>query len=324
MKRFFLRVVASLLVPAIVLADPAWASVMIRGSAPILTSLIFQAQAINPPEDVGYTGDHGAVVYREEAGQLVRKRSRRWFMKAVAGTAAATAIAASTPVQALAQTIKQTLEPIHVPTEAAVPNAENNTHYWFQDPLEEKPIQTVNDVIEFVLRRHLGLARGMEQLQKRRRETRLPLLPRSTFNVHTDLNHPGPEAAYGTSHLQTGIRDLLAYPIEHWENSPNRIDSASGSSRPWNRIKDLFRGGVEIHSSGQKAEYEALRVKAVTDFKTAAPELLQEPAEKFVREAVDMFFTIADWDVQIYYKKQEISNWDRAIEYFRENQRPGA
>src|SRR5262249_46918918 len=155
------------------------------------------------------------------------------------------------------------------------------------EPFALKPIRTVDDAIDLVLHRHLNLARGSEELQKKKRESQLPLIPRSSFNITNDRNHPGPEVGAGTDGFQSGIRDLVLYPLLHTENSPNSVDSLSQSSRPSDRIKDLFEGGIEFHSRNQQAEYKALRLKQDAEFKAKSPELLQKPAENFVQDAVD-------------------------------------
>jgi hypothetical protein len=330
----FHRIVCVILAPALIFADPALSSGFANAIQPHQPSQFdsfsigeIHTQAITPPPDVAYTGTHAAITYRQEGGRVVRavaggERTRRWFLAATIG--AATSIALN-PIKMLAQATKQivpsvSLPPDKIATEASVPNAENTPHIWQQEPVPAGPIRAVEDVIEFVLRRDLRLALDWEKLQKARREARLPLFPRSTFGIHNDLNHTGPEFATGTTPFQAGIRDLVLYPLRHTENSPNRIDSASGKPS----LTDLFRGGIEIHSRGQQAVFEAQSLYQLAVFKAKVPELLAEPAEKYVNEAVEKFFHIADLDIQIYYKGLETANLERAIAFYEENKRAGA
>src|ERR1700690_3424957 len=75
MRTTFYRLVALALVPAMILADPSWAAGFAHISAPQPATYCghFDLQAVTPPLDVGYRGDHGAVVNRQKAGSELRR-----------------------------------------------------------------------------------------------------------------------------------------------------------------------------------------------------------------------------------------------------------
>ena len=75
MRTSIYRFVALVLVPTMILADPSWAAgiAQISFSRPATFCGHFDLEAVTPPLDMGYRGDHGAIVNRQKAGSELKR-----------------------------------------------------------------------------------------------------------------------------------------------------------------------------------------------------------------------------------------------------------
>ena len=229
-----------------------------------------------------------------------------------------------TASQARGQEPKPAAPPFGISQDLEVPNLQNLPHTWIQGDPPTKPIETVDDVIDLALHRHLKISESWDAIVKKRDELRLELMPKSSLVFKNDIAHAGPTATAGSSGVAFGLADFFLNGAFQRDNSPNRVDSFSESPRLSQRLLDIFMGGVQIHPKSEQAVYQANRLKVLMAFRAEYGMEVEIAAGQVAHAMIDIFFQIADLDIQIYYKNLEIKNLQRAVDFYTAEEDSGA